>query len=497
MTATITASSAYKQHQRWTRYLGLLFSKHWLLIVTSASGITIGMAYLAPAIMMWGSPRLAKAIYTLYSLLCHQLPYRSWFISGAANFLSSESILGLNSIDSSTTVVHSTVREFTGNPTLGWKTALCQRHMAIFTGMFIAGILYSLLRARRFHITPVPWLHYLVIGIAPMAFDSVGHVLSLPPLSLPILMSHESTPLLRTSTGLLFGSMSVWLAYPYLDEWMVDVRQRYVQSYNQPRGKLGVMQVQQHEALTFTTFDSFPADRLTHAVFGRTGGVSPPPYESLNMSVGAGDRIENVRENHRRAFETLGLSLDAIATVHQVHGTRTVAVSTIPCDPTIQADAIITANLGVALFMSFADCVPIMLYDPVQHAIGIAHAGWKGTLGGIARIIVHEMGREYGCIPGDILAAIGPSISAENYPVGAEVARKIRFTFPDQEDLLTMRNGIAHFDLWAANKNILMKCGIKAIEISGLCTAANTAQFYSHRAEAGTTGRFGAMIALS
>ncbi len=256
------------------------------------------------------------------------------------------------------------------------------------------------------------------------------------------------------------------------------------------------MQAEQRGALSFNTFESFPLDHVTHAVFGRTGGVSPAPYHSLNMSVSAGDSIENVLENRRRAFQAVGLPPAAMATVWQVHGTRTLAVNGQPFDPSRKGDALITAIPGVALFMSFADCVPILLYDPVQHAAGIAHAGWKGTVSGMAQSIVNEMVRNFGCRPTDMLAAIGPSISAERYPVGEEITSAVQRAFPDQDDLLPSYNGAAHFDLWAANMSTLRQCGVKAIELSGLCTAAHTDQFYSHRGEAGTTGRFGALIAL-
>lgn len=256
------------------------------------------------------------------------------------------------------------------------------------------------------------------------------------------------------------------------------------------------MQAEQRGTLNVNTFDSFPTDRLAHAVVGRTGGVSPPPYHSLNMSTSTGDSIENVRENRRRAFHAVGLPPAAISTVWQVHGTRTIAVNKHPCDPSTKADALITATPGVALFMSFADCVPILLYDPVQHAAGIAHAGWKGTVRGMAQTIVHEMARNFGSRPTDMLAAIGPSISAESYPVDTEVADEVQRAFPAQNELLPVHNGAAHFDLWTANTHALLQCGVKSIELSGLCTAAHTEQFYSHRAEAGPTGRFGAVIAL-
>ena len=256
------------------------------------------------------------------------------------------------------------------------------------------------------------------------------------------------------------------------------------------------MQVEQRGSVRFKTFASFPAGRIVHAVFDRIGGVSPAPYNSLNMSIGTGDTIENVRENQHRAFQAIGLPLASMARACQVHGNRTVPVYGQSYNPTKKADALITATPGVALFMSFADCVPILLYDPVQHVIGIAHAGWRGTVSGICQDVVTKMGLYFHCHPTDILAAIGPSISAKNYPVGAEVADAVMRAFPEQNELLPVHNGKAHFDLWDANVNALRRCGVKTIQLSQLCTASCTDQYFSHRAEAGNTGRFGTVIAL-
>ena len=256
------------------------------------------------------------------------------------------------------------------------------------------------------------------------------------------------------------------------------------------------MLAERRGTVSFKTFEGFPCDRLTHAVFDRIGGVSPAPYHSLNMSISTGDSIENVLENRHRAFHAIGIPPAAMATVWQVHGTRTITVDRQPCDPSNKADALITAMPEVALFMSFADCVPILLYDPIQHVAGIAHAGWKGTVSGISQTVVRKMGRIFHCRPADIIAAIGPSISAEHYPVSAEVASAVKHAFPAQDELLPVHNGKAHFDLWTANVNALRQCGVKTIQLSGLCTATHTDQYFSHRAEADTTGRFGAVIAL-
>ena len=134
----------------------------------------------------------------------------------------------MTGIDPITPTGSMAVRSFLGNPTIGWKSAYCERCMAIYSGVLIASLLYALLRARRKRIWRVPWLLYLLAGLAPIALDSISQLLSQYHLLLPILLLRESTPILRTLTGALFGAMNVWLAYPHLEGWMVDVRKRYV-----------------------------------------------------------------------------------------------------------------------------------------------------------------------------------------------------------------------------------------------------------------------------
>jgi uncharacterized protein, YfiH family len=238
---------------------------------------------------------------------------------------------------------------------------------------------------------------------------------------------------------------------------------------------------------------------LVHAVFTRQGGVSPTPWKSLNLGGLSGDSKENVIENRRRIFEAVGLQVESIYDVWQVHGTNVICTdSPRPLDMAhIKADAILTDNPQVTLFMRFADCVPIFLYDPVRRVVGMAHAGWQGTILQIARITVERMVSEYGSNPGDILAAIGPSIGSDHYEIGPDVAEKVRTAFSENaSQLLINRQGKIFFDLWKTNQVILENAGIKQTQVAGLCTACHTEDWYSHRVEHGKTGRFGALIAL-
>jgi hypothetical protein len=152
--------------------------------------------------------------------------------------------------------------------------------------------------------------------------------------------------------------------------------------------------------------------------------------------------------------------------------------------------------------MRFADCVPVLLFDPVKRVAGIAHAGWQGTIARVARAAVLAMRDHYGSKSTDIIAALGPSICAQHYEIGPEVIQKVEHAFgSDSLGLLRSYNGKpkasgVHFDLWAANQLILEHAGLKKIEVSGICTACHNKDWYSHRAEAGRTGRFGVSIGI-
>ena len=245
-------------------------------------------------------------------------------------------------------------------------------------------------------------------------------------------------------------------------------------------------------------FDSLGPD-LLQAVFTRQGGVSPQPWDSLNLGGTVGDDSERVRENRRLVFAAMNRNPLSLFDVWQVHGTE-VAIAEAPhppLSPHQQADAILTDKPGLTLMMRFADCVPILLHDPVRKVAGIAHAGWLGTVRGTVRAAVEAMQSHYGCSPAEIIAAIGPSIGPDHYEVGPDVVSQVRQAFGwDASGLLAYRDGRAFFDLWAANCLLLELAGVCHIEISGLCTACSTMDWYSHRAENGRTGRFGVMIAL-
>lgn len=256
--------------------------------------------------------------------------------------------------------------------------------------------------------------------------------------------------------------------------------------------------------LKYFSFSSFEAQGVKHAALTRQGGVSPSPWASLNLGGTVGDESLRVLENRQRACTALQLPFDSLFDVWQVHSDRVVVSdrARLPEQPIQQADAILTGKSQVTLFMRFADCVPVFLFDPRQRVVGLAHAGWVGTIKRTAGRAVAAMVDVFGCRPQDILAGIGPSIAAHHYPVGPEVAAQVRQAFGEKAAALlepvvdgSSADGLT-FDLWEANRLILQESGIQQVEISGLCTACANEDWYSHRAEKGRTGRFGALIAL-
>jgi YfiH family protein len=209
--------------------------------------------------------------------------------------------------------------------------------------------------------------------------------------------------------------------------------------------------------------------------------------------------LEHTYINRVRSFDVFNRHPESVYDVWQVHSADVIC-ATDPRPKNMQhkkADAILTDNPGLTLFMRFADCVPILLFDPVVNVVGLAHAGWQGTVKNIAAAAVEKMVVEYGSVPKDIRAGIGPSIGPHHYEVGPEVAEQATKTFGHRSaEVLINKAGKIYFDLWSANRILLECAGLTNIELSGLCTACDPYHWFSHRGENGSTGRFGALIAL-
>ena len=247
---------------------------------------------------------------------------------------------------------------------------------------------------------------------------------------------------------------------------------------------------------TFSSLDAYP--ELIHGITTRHGGVSRGRYATLNLGRTLGDAPEAVEENVRRVSATLGVRREHLVSPRQRHTANVCRVSKDDWGHVLDGyDVMITDRPGVPILMVYADCTPVLIYDPAHHALALVHSGWRGTVQGAPRAAVEALRRAYGSRPADLVAAIGPSIGPCCYEVGGEVVDAVRATFSRPEELLPVGlSGRHHLDLWAANRRWLTDAGVQHIETSEICTACHTDEFYSHRAEAGRTGHFAAVMAL-
>lgn len=256
-----------------------------------------------------------------------------------------------------------------------------------------------------------------------------------------------------------------------------------------------------NEEIKYYSFDNLISHNVTQAIFTRRGGVSPEPWNGLNMGISVGDQRDNVIANRERVFEVMDRPIGSLSDSWLVHGKDVLEWEqprSIGMDGSPKADIIITNNPEVTLFMRYADCVPVFIYDPINKAIALVHAGWKGTVQKVGKVAVDALSNRYGSDPKDLIAGIGPSISVEKYEVGKEVVDAVEASFSNRSAEVLIKFGMRyHFDLWSANQIVLQEAGVINIEISKLCTATNPNDWFSHRGENGKTGRFGAMIGLN
>jgi uncharacterized membrane protein len=212
-------------------------SRHYMFVLNTIVLIYVGLPILAPVLMSAGYTRPATTIYRFYGLVCHQLAFRSWFIfgdqaaypreaAGVENLIPYGVATGLSENE------ELAARQFVGNPEVGYKVALCERDVAIYGGILLFGLIFSLSGRRIKHL---PWYLWLLVGILPIALDGFSQLLSQPPLNM--FPYRESTPLLRTITGFLFGFTTAWFGYPIVEESMADVRRYYGQKLARARAQ--------------------------------------------------------------------------------------------------------------------------------------------------------------------------------------------------------------------------------------------------------------------
>ena len=247
---------------------------------------------------------------------------------------------------------------------------------------------------------------------------------------------------------------------------------------------------------------------VVHAFSTRKGGVSRGIYASMNLSFKRGDDPEAVSENFSRMAAALGTSPDDMVLSDQTH---TANVRLITCEEKgmgivrsqafSDVDGMITNEPGLMLVTSHADCVPLYFVDPVRHAIGLSHSGWKGTALQIGRVTVEKMAESFGSRPEDILAVIGPCICQSCYEVGEDVAGQFRASFSGIgcEGLMKEKGGGKYLlDLREANVRILKASGLlkEHVYVSGLCTSCGGDLLWSHRKTGGRRGGMCAFLGL-
>jgi len=238
---------------------------------------------------------------------------------------------------------------------------------------------------------------------------------------------------------------------------------------------------------------------VAHAFSTRIGGVSQAPFDSLNLGNPNGlakqDDLANIAENYRRLLAAIGLPDGTLLRVHQVHG-PIVAFDRdqTTWDNSVCADAIVTRTAGRAASVRVADCVPVLLASNDGRVVAAVHAGWRGVIAGVVPTALKHFSDSK-----NIIAAIGPSIGMENFEVGPEVLQEFSTAFGNAAPIRRRPDGKGHVDLKAAIRLQLLHAGVddSRIDVSDRCTVRDAAEFYSHRRDAGLTGRMAAVISPS
>ncbi len=221
-------------------------------------------------------------------------------------------------------------------------------------------------------------------------------------------------------------------------------------------------------------------------------------FSSFNLRF-TGDFDEIIKSNRIELAKILKLKPGQFVFPRQEHTRNIVSVLQIPETEITQTDALITNQRGICLCIQTADCVPLLLFDPVKKVTAAVHTGWRGTVQKISEAVIHEMTSKYKSRPENILAVIGPSISPEVYEVGEEVVAAVRSTIPDAAKTHHINSsGNTNFNLWEANRQLLLKSGVLSenIEVLGECSFLLKDKYFSARREGLKSGRMVSGILL-
>jgi YfiH family protein len=244
------------------------------------------------------------------------------------------------------------------------------------------------------------------------------------------------------------------------------------------------------EVLGWAALEGLPVEAFVTA---RGGGISVGAYASLNLSFAVGDEPGAVLENRRRVAAAIGVDLGDFVFSRQVHGAGVRVVTSADrsagafvLDESVpEADALVTADPSVVLAILAADCVPIVLYDPVAHVLGCVHSGWRGTVARVSEAALAAMS-SLGATQENVVAGVGPAISPERYQVGADVADAVERDLGAAAAEVIRPDGTGKWllDLWAANRIVLREAGLadEHINVAAIPTgAAGNNLFFSDR----------------
>ncbi len=248
--------------------------------------------------------------------------------------------------------------------------------------------------------------------------------------------------------------------------------------------------------LQFNNLSEF--EDIVHFSTTRIGGVSSKRLESLNLGYTVNDNPKNVTQNLDSLAQSIGFERNQMVSPKQTHS-KNIGIVNSNKDIFPDTDALITNKPGICIFIRTADCVPILLYDPIKKALAAIHSGWKSTVQEISKHTIELMQKEFGTKPEDLIAGIGPSIGPTVYEVGTEVAKIFNKQFGANHIVNPIKNSDKYLlNLWEVNKQILIESGIpkEQIEIAEICTYTNSELFYSARRDGVKTGRLATGIML-
>lgn len=239
-----------------------------------------------------------------------------------------------------------------------------------------------------------------------------------------------------------------------------------------------------------------PREGFLHGFPQRGGGVSTGLRASLNLGKRWGDDEQNVEQNRRLLAAHAGYDPEQLQATRHVHGTAVWKVGE-PAPEPAEFDGLVTDRAGPVLGAFAADCIPILFADPVARVIGAAHAGWRGTVGGVAANVIARM-VELGAKPSNIRVALGPSIGPECFEVGPEVVDQFRAAFGDMPGMVVQGPHKQHIDLRVATRTVLERAGIapEHIDDKPPCTKCEADRFFSYRRDGRDGGVHMAFIAM-